>query len=145
VGVNGERATPTIVSARESNRRLRFRALLRRSSQIAAYRRISARIPDRGRLPRRYKTPARDHVRFALASETGVIAMQKVVGSNPISRFQEKPRSGWAFRCYREHRIMAVTAGLRLSLPVAAQSTYRLAPGRKERHAAHFPPVETED
>jgi hypothetical protein len=25
--------------------------------------------------------------------------MQKVVGSNPISRFDEKPLSGGAFRC----------------------------------------------
>jgi hypothetical protein len=45
------------------------------------------RIADRGRLPRRYETPASCYIRGARLSETGVIAMQKVVGSNPISRF----------------------------------------------------------
>lgn len=71
----------------ESNHHLGFRALLRRSSQIASYRRISARIPDRGRLPPRYKTPASSHIHRPLVSKTGVIAMQKVEGSNPFSRF----------------------------------------------------------
>jgi hypothetical protein len=83
----------------KSNRHPGFRALLRRSSQIAAYRRISLRITDRDRLPRRYKIPASRHIHCSPFSETGLIAMQKVVGSNPISRSHEKPRSDGAFRC----------------------------------------------
>jgi hypothetical protein len=75
----------------ESNRHLGFRALTRTSARIAAYRRISARIADRGCSPRRCETPASCHFRDAQISETGLIAMQKVVGSNPISRFTSIP------------------------------------------------------
>lgn len=56
--------------------------------QIAAYRCISTRIAGRGRLPRCYEIPASGYIRGARVSETGLIAMQKVVGSNPISRFE---------------------------------------------------------
>jgi hypothetical protein len=69
------------------NRLLRFRALPRRSFQIAAYRRISARISDHGRLSRRSEVPASGHIFCPLVSEMGLIAMQKVEGSNPFSRF----------------------------------------------------------
>jgi hypothetical protein len=82
---------------RKSNRPLAFRALLRRSSQIAAYRRTSARIADRSRLLRRDETPASGHIHRRLVSEMGLIAMQKVVGSNPISRFASNPYK-WASR-----------------------------------------------
>jgi hypothetical protein len=85
------------------NRSSQFRELLRRSSQIAAHRRISARIADRGRLPRRYGIPASGHNRRSPASEMGLIAMQKVVGSNPISRFfanrLHRGGSAWARVC----------------------------------------------
>jgi len=39
------------------------------------------------------------HIYRPLASMTGLVAMQKVVGSNPFSRSKEKPRSGGAFLC----------------------------------------------
>lgn len=39
----------------------------------------------------RYERPANEHIGRQLASEAGLIAMQKVVGSNPISRFRECP------------------------------------------------------
>jgi hypothetical protein len=39
----------------------------------------------------RKKTPASRHIHGAQLSETGLIAMQKVVGSNPISRFDRNP------------------------------------------------------
>jgi hypothetical protein len=49
-----------------------------------------------GRLPRWYEAPASGHIHCPLVSETGVIAMQKVVGSNPISRFFANPlHVGW--------------------------------------------------
>jgi hypothetical protein len=64
---------------------------LRRSSQIAAYRRISTRIPDRGRPSRHYETPASRYIRGARLSQTFLIAMQKVEGSNPLRRFAEIP------------------------------------------------------
>jgi hypothetical protein len=35
----------------------------------------------------RYETPATEHIRCRSGLEVGLIAMQKVVGSNPISRF----------------------------------------------------------
>jgi len=70
-----------------SNRLRCFRELLARSSRIAAHQRISARIPDRRFLRRHYEIPASCHIRSAWFTETGVVAMQKVVGSNPISRF----------------------------------------------------------
>jgi hypothetical protein len=40
-----------------------------------------------GRLQRRYETPVTGHIRHRPESAMGLIAMQKVVGSNPISRF----------------------------------------------------------
>jgi hypothetical protein len=73
-----------------SNRALGFRALLRRSSQIAAYRRISGRISERTHLPAHYEIPASCYIRGARLLEIGVIAMQKVEGSNPFSRFVTK-------------------------------------------------------
>jgi hypothetical protein len=44
--------------------------------------------------------------------------MQKVVGSNPISRSQEKPRSGGAFLCPVDGYTVAVTFCLPISLPI---------------------------
>jgi hypothetical protein len=41
-------------------------------------------IPYRGRLRRRYETPANRGIRCRAGSEIGPIAMQKVVGSNPL-------------------------------------------------------------
>jgi len=71
----------------EWNRYFAFRALLRRSSQNPAYPRTSPRIANRGRSYRLRETPASGHVRGTLVSEMGLIAMQKVEGSNPFSRF----------------------------------------------------------
>jgi hypothetical protein len=88
-------------SGGKSNRPLAFRALLRRSSQITAYRRISARIADCGRLPRRCETPASGHIRCPLVSETGLIAMQKVESSNLFSRFTRNLALGRDFVVYR--------------------------------------------
>jgi hypothetical protein len=45
------------------------------------------RISDRDCLPHSRKIPASDHIHCPLVSKAGLIAMQKVVGSNPISRF----------------------------------------------------------
>jgi hypothetical protein len=75
----------------ESNHQLGFRALVRTSARMAAYRRISARIFDHGRLQRHREIPANEPIRCQLASETGLIAMQKVEGSNPFSRFFVNP------------------------------------------------------
>jgi hypothetical protein len=58
---------------------------------MAAYRRISARIPDLGRLQRRHEAPANEHIRLLIGVEVGLIAMQKVEGSNPFSRFASNP------------------------------------------------------
>ena len=58
---------------------------------MSAYRRISARIPDRGRLRHRYKIPAIEDIHCRPRSKTGLIAMQKVEGSNPFSRFFLNP------------------------------------------------------
>jgi hypothetical protein len=55
---------------------------------IGAYPRA---LPDRDRLPRRDETPASDHILLPLVPKTGLIAMQKVEGSNPFSRFPTKP------------------------------------------------------
>jgi hypothetical protein len=94
-------ATPTVRPSgrpgQQWNLPLAFRALPRRSSQIAAYRRTSARIADRGRPPRRYETPASRHLCRWPVSKMGLIAMQKVVGSNPISRFASNSCT-WAGR-----------------------------------------------
>ena len=49
------------------------------------------RIPDPSRLTSRYEIPASGHIHWPLVSEMGLIAMQKVVGSNPISRFFANP------------------------------------------------------
>jgi hypothetical protein len=43
------------------------------------------------RLGLRYETPATEHIRCRSGLEVGLIAMQKVVGSNPISRFFANP------------------------------------------------------
>ena len=56
-------------------------------------------FPDRGRLQSYYEAPANEAIRCLPALEGGLIAMQKVEGSNPFSRFPGKPRSGGAFRC----------------------------------------------
>jgi hypothetical protein len=64
---------------------------------MAAYRRISARIPDLGRLQRRHEAPANENIRCRLGLEIGVVAMQKVEGSNPFSRFASNPCT-WATR-----------------------------------------------
>src|SRR5213083_3119786 len=48
-------------------------------------------FPNCSRLPRCYEIPANAHIRYQPGSEMGLIAMQKVVGSNPISRFFENP------------------------------------------------------
>jgi hypothetical protein len=45
----------------------------------------------------RYETPATEGIRCWPEPKTGLIALQKVVGSNPISRFTRKPRSGGLF------------------------------------------------
>jgi hypothetical protein len=44
-------------------------------------------FPDRSRLQSRYEAPANEPIRCLRALEGHLIAMQKVVGSNPISRF----------------------------------------------------------
>src|SRR3954454_14750276 len=82
------------VGGGKSNLHLGFRALVRTSGRMAACRRISAHIRDLGRLQRLYEAPANEHIRYRSRLEPGLIAMQKVEGSNPISRSQEKPRSG---------------------------------------------------
>ena len=64
---------------------------MRVSARNAAYRRISERIVYCGRLPNPYEIPANRCIPFPPASVTGLIAMQKVVGSNPISRFSGMP------------------------------------------------------
>jgi hypothetical protein len=56
-------------------------------------------FPDRGRLRCRYETPATEHIRCQPRSKAGLIAMQKVEGSNPFSRFPQKPRFGGVFVC----------------------------------------------
>jgi hypothetical protein len=38
-----------------------------------------------------HETPASGHIRVPRLSKTGLIAMQKVVGSNPTSRFEVNP------------------------------------------------------
>jgi hypothetical protein len=48
-------------------------------------------FPIAGRLRRHYESPAIQHIRGRPGSETGLIAIQKVVGSNPISRFDGSP------------------------------------------------------
>jgi hypothetical protein len=58
---------------------------------MAAYRRISARILGRGGLRHSYEIPANEHIRSPPGSKTVLIAMQKVEGSNPISRFASNP------------------------------------------------------
>jgi hypothetical protein len=65
-----------------------FRAEVPKSLHIGAYPR---RIADRGRLPRRCEAPASGHIYCPLVSEMGLIAMQKVEGSNPFSRFFANP------------------------------------------------------
>ena len=63
-------------------------------------RRTSARIADRGRPPHRYETPASRHLCRWPVSKMGLIAMQKVEGSNPFSRFSRIPCmwAGWVRR-----------------------------------------------
>jgi hypothetical protein len=61
-----------------------FCAEVPKSLHIGAYPRVLL-IADR--LPRRNETPASGHIRWPPASKTGLIAMQKVEGSNPFSRF----------------------------------------------------------
>lgn len=59
---------------------------------IAAYPRVwlAGAVP-----PRHQKIPADRYIRSARLLETGLIAMQKVVGSNPISRLQRsRPSAG---------------------------------------------------
>jgi hypothetical protein len=67
-----------------------FCAEVPKSLHIGAYPRVFA---DRSRLPRRYKTPASSRIRCPLVSEMGLIAMQKVEGSNPFSRLRKTPSS----------------------------------------------------
>jgi hypothetical protein len=64
---------------------------------MAAYRRISAHIPDLGRLQRRYEAPANEHIRCRSGLEIGLIAMQKVDGSNPFSRLLQSAPFGAGF------------------------------------------------
>jgi hypothetical protein len=80
-----------VAGAGKWNRQVEFRALLRRSSQIAAYRRISPRISFRGRWRQPREAPASRHLCHQPVSEMGLIAMQKVEGSNPFSRFTRDP------------------------------------------------------
>jgi hypothetical protein len=58
---------------------------------MAAYWRISARIPDFGRPQCRHEAPANEHIRCRSGLEVDLIAMQKVEGSNPFSRFFANP------------------------------------------------------
>lgn len=51
--------------------------------------------------------------------------MQKVVGSNPISRFARKPALRAGFRVLGRARRRPLNGSERLSLPVAAQSLVR--------------------
>jgi hypothetical protein len=45
-------------------------------------------------LRRRYEIPANEHIRCWPEPKMGLIAMQKVEGSNPFSRFHECPACG---------------------------------------------------
>jgi hypothetical protein len=65
-----------------------FCAEVPKSLHIGAYPRV---LLIEGGLPRCYESPASGDIRCPLVSETGVIAMQKVEGSNPISRFASIP------------------------------------------------------
>jgi hypothetical protein len=60
----------------------------------AAYRSTFAHIDGGGICHAICKSPAKRPVLIRQSSDGGVIAMQKVVGSNPISRFEGKPRPG---------------------------------------------------
>jgi hypothetical protein len=68
------------------NRIRHFRALLARSSRNAAYRGRSTPIVGTECVSAIQKSPANRSVLARNTSEAGVVAMQKVVGSNPISR-----------------------------------------------------------
>ena len=57
-----------------------------------------------------------------MVSEMGIIAMQKVEGSNPFSRFEGKPRFGGAFLCPVGGHVPATASWLTSPLPIAAQS-----------------------
>lgn len=48
-------------------------------------------FPDRARLRRRCEIPANKPIHYQLGSEIRLIAMQKVEGSNPFSRFSRIP------------------------------------------------------
>jgi len=68
---------------------------------MAAYRRISVRIfRSRTVCSAAAKSLQIVLFRYLLGLEIGLIAMQKVVGSNPISRFLEMPCT-WAGRVRR--------------------------------------------
>jgi hypothetical protein len=90
--------SPTSSGPGQWNRHIAFRALLRRSSQNHAYPRASPRIANRGRAYRLREAPASGHARGTLVPEMGLVAMQKVEGSNPFSRFSRIPRKSAAFR-----------------------------------------------
>jgi hypothetical protein len=75
-----------------------IRALLAGSARNAAYRSTFAHIDGGGVLRVICKFPANPIVLIRQSSEGGVIAMQKVVGSNPFSRFARKPARGAGFR-----------------------------------------------
>jgi len=48
-------------------------------------------MTDQDLSPRYYEIPASRHIQRARTTETGVVAMQKVEGSNPFSRFNAIP------------------------------------------------------
>ena len=116
----------------ESNRHLGFRALVRTSARNRAYRRISLHIASPGRPPQWREIPVKRYIRDARHSEIGVVAMQKVEGSNPFSRLigSPLPERASAFSGLGEGLARRALAAARC--PIAAQADRGL---RNERHA----------
>src|SRR4051812_3780447 len=64
---------------------------MRTSARMAAYRRISAPILESQHVGSRCEIPAKEHIHCWPGPRVGLIAMQKVEGSNPFSRFEVNP------------------------------------------------------
>jgi hypothetical protein len=130
----GPRQAGCVEACRESNRPLGFRALLRRSSQIAAYPRafFSARLDARMGKPLEIC-----NIRRRRLLETCLIAMPKLEGSNPISRFNGSSPIASTWGAARAQRLTRFVAnGRRLAAaPRESAAVARAPPGARSSTA----------
>jgi hypothetical protein len=77
---------------------------------MSAYPRIPPHTFPRAPLAAEQEGAANRQLSRHRKSEARLIAMQKVEGSNPFSRFARKPRRGGAFFVSRQGYVAAVTS-----------------------------------